>query len=1117
MKIRFCFKKNAINDAISGKYRTFALTNHNSDAQMRLLFLFLSFLATAFTAPVQGQFLNVPGSNIVSRTLLSPDGATKVGQRVYDNGLGDIVQEILFYPGSALPGVVVHHEYDEYRRRTKSWLPVVSSDSLFVSGNTIAYQAPSQYSDTAPFSRTVYDGFLQSQPSAQYKAGAQWQDNEKRVTNAYSECVETGMFAPEEGYFYTYPNVKFLRTTTYDEDSCLHIEYTDLNGRVMISETSQGKTYYLYNPKGDITHVIPPILSEYIISQYGSYSLEIPDNDEMMQKYAYIYRYDNQRHCILKKLPGCDSVCYVYDRTGACILTQDGEQRQRGEWTYTIPDKFGRPCISGVCHNSIAYSAEPLHPYHVYAEYDGSSAATGGYTVHNLALSQQTLYTAAYYDGYSFIGQHGVPSTLTASSVSGFTTDASIGYGLQTGSVTAILGSGGGVTGYTYSAIYYDSRYHIAQVKATDHLGGTDVTSTSYTFTGKPQNVRVQHTRDNIGTLTLDYAYTYDGADRIQSKTLSVARGIQPQTVTMTYEYDALGRLLRTTRPMANSALAAINYSYDLHGWTTGITTNSFREELFYADGPGVPRYNGDVSALRWWNDDYASKRGYKFRYDSADRLTHATYGESDAISYYGKYTENVQYDAHGNVTRVTRYGKNSANTYGLMDNLTLSYDGNQLTGVTEMAADYDAAGTFEYKRAKGSQYIYNSNGSLVADKSRGIAYITYDVNNNPLTIYFTNGNETRYVYSATGQKLRVTHYVAMPNITRPFGVKPEGTNQSQMMFSGQKDYLFDGNLVMQEGKIDKVLFDGGYFKATRLNTTTYGFTPYYYNRDHLGNVREVVDGSGIVQQLTNYYPFGAPYADPAAAVRANLQPYKYNGKELDTMHGLNTYDYGARQYNPILCRWDRVDPLCEKYYSISPYVYCENDPVNTFDPDGKSGWKVLLKGAYKVGKTVAKNGLSSLTKSATYATAFNDVVEDTKTLFDSNASTLDRTVAGVSLLSEIASPVSTSDIKVIRNVFHGNSKMSTKAQHAYDIINTKTNKVVKTGVSGGPIKDGKSVRAETQVKKWNKQEGEGTYKSEITHYEPEGEGARSRILDYEKERADKYRDQLDPQKHKRP
>ena len=79
----------------------------------------------------------------------------------------------------------------------------------------------------------------------------------------------------------------------------------------------------------------------------------------------------------------------------------------------------------------------------------------------------------------------------------------------------------------------------------------------------------------------------------------------------------------------------------------------------------------------------------------------------------------------------------------------------------------------------------------------------------------------------------------------------------------------------------------------------------------------------------------GDPNGDPIAVTGAYLQPYKYNGKELDTMHGLDTYDYGARQYDPILGRWDRVDPLCEKYYDVSPYAYCANNPVRYIDPDG--------------------------------------------------------------------------------------------------------------------------------------------------------------------------------------
>lgn len=108
-------------------------------------------------------------------------------------------------------------------------------------------------------------------------------------------------------------------------------------------------------------------------------------------------------------------------------------------------------------------------------------------------------------------------------------------------------------------------------------------------------------------------------------------------------------------------------------------------------------------------------------------------------------------------------------------------------------------------------------------------------------------------------------------------------------------------------------------------------------NSYHLGNNDEVVDAKGVVQQVTNYYPFGAPYADATASKGADVQPYKYNGKELDRMHGLNTYDYGARQHDPILARWDRKG---DHWVAISSrttnfitggvsYIFCPRDNMN--------------------------------------------------------------------------------------------------------------------------------------------------------------------------------------------
>ncbi len=95
----------------------------------------------------------------------------------------------------------------------------------------------------------------------------------------------------------------------------------------------------------------------------------------------------------------------------------------------------------------------------------------------------------------------------------------------------------------------------------------------------------------------------------------------------------------------------------------------------------------------------------------------------------------------------------------------------------------------------------------------------------------------------------------------------------------------------------------------------------------------KALGNNGNVAQTMDYYPFGAEFCHSSTA--SDVQSRKYNGKELDKMHGLNTYDYGARQYNPVTARWDRVDPLCEKYYDVSPYSFCLDSPINLVDRSG--------------------------------------------------------------------------------------------------------------------------------------------------------------------------------------
>jgi RHS repeat-associated protein len=74
--------------------------------------------------------------------------------------------------------------------------------------------------------------------------------------------------------------------------------------------------------------------------------------------------------------------------------------------------------------------------------------------------------------------------------------------------------------------------------------------------------------------------------------------------------------------------------------------------------------------------------------------------------------------------------------------------------------------------------------------------------------------------------------------------------------------------------------------------------------------------------------------------------PYRYNGKELEAMNGLNEYDYGARRREIGIPVWTTVDSKAEDYYSWSPYAYCRNNSICRIDPDGRADWEAVGEGA---------------------------------------------------------------------------------------------------------------------------------------------------------------------------
>ncbi|MDO5666162.1 MAG: RHS repeat-associated core domain-containing protein, partial [Bacteroidia bacterium] len=339
--------------------------------------------------------------------------------------------------------------------------------------------------------------------------------------------------------------------------------------------------------------------------------------------------------------------------------------------------------------------------------------------------------------------------------------------------------------------------------------------------------------------------------------------------------------------------------------------------------------YNGNISATRWKAGTETAERGYKFPYDGLNRLTAAHYGEGTSLAAnLNRYNELVAYDKTDNIKTLRRQGKHDAG-FGLIDNLAYAYTGNKLTKVTDATApSITHYGTFHFVNGANIpvEYTYDANGNLKKDYNKKIVDIQYNSLNLPNGLQFTNGNTTNYVYNAAGQKLSVTYQTAKAGVTIPMTNVMTPLAPANVFATTKTDYC--GNVIYENGAVSKILTKEGYI-------TLSGTTPiyHYYLKDHQGNNRVVINQAGTVEQVNHYYPFGGLFGE---GLQDEKQPYKYNGKELDRMHGLNLFDYGARHYDAALGRWMTVDPLAEKNYHISQYAYSSNNPVNRIDPDGR-------------------------------------------------------------------------------------------------------------------------------------------------------------------------------------
>lgn len=872
------------------------------------------------------------GNFIFSRSFTNEIGSKYLDKIDYFDGFGRLEESVQKQYSPSGSDLITLQEYDGFNRPSNLWLPAVftGNNGQPVSSVSLKNAAITQYGDSKPFSMTVYESSSLNRELERYAPGEDWHTGSHGVKTSYLtniwgndtlNCINFELKVSNDTLPYivnkpNYPSSELYVTRIQDEDGNTSFEFKDKLGQVLLNRRVEyqagGKnlfdTYYLYDDYGNCVIVLPPEASAAIAAS-GSLSFTGPDSP-VLRDYAYMYQYDSRNRCIGKKLPGCDWCLYIYDKANRLIFLQDGNQRQKNEWLFNIPDALGRVVLTGICSNDFAYSSSPLAKSVVKGEWNDRTSATKGYQVSGVTLDNPVVLSASYYDDYSFTGYNGIP-TLTNSSV-GYEPDYEMeGFGkrymtsskgLLTGTL-ARLDDLSTSSEYLYSVMYYDHHGRIVQAKSGSHLrDGEEKEYLRYNFTGQLLKRKHIHSAKDKPTQSEVYDYAYDHAGRLLKTVHQLNDG---SSVTLVdNEYDECGRLKRNRRN-GNSNLKT-EYAYNVRSWTKEISGLLFNQRMYYTDGVGVPCYNGNISSMTWKTGDSLADKGYKYSYDGLSRLTDAVYGEGRLLSANAdRFNEQVTgYDKNGNITGLLRYGKTGASTYGLIDNLNLTYEGNQLKSVYDNVTNSVYGNGMEFKDGVDAtiEYKYDGNGNLTKDLNKKITDIQYNCLNLPSRIEFENGNSISFSYAADGTKLRTMHVIGKDTTVT--------------------DYC--GNVVYENG-VPKLLLTGtGYVS---LNDNKY----HYFIQDYQGNNRVVADEDGTLEEVNDYYPFGGLMASSVGSV----QPYKYNGKELDRKGGRDWYDYGARQYDAVLGRWHAMDPMAEKYYDWSPYVYCANNPINIIDPNG--------------------------------------------------------------------------------------------------------------------------------------------------------------------------------------
>ena len=830
----------------------------------------------------------------------------------YFDGLGRMVQNIQVQGSPALKDIVQPTEYDAFGRESTKYDPYTvaggqgtfRTDPLteqlnFYNGNVAGVkgnEAPFSKTifEASPLNRTIEQGFpgLPWQPAAANLQGAGHTVRTDYASNSTNEVLlwRVVTYGAQASY---YPAGKLLKTTIRDENHTnlndktgMVEEFKDFEGHVVLkriweSNTKSLATYYVYDDLGNTRYVLPPAVNENTDKLPAAINY-FDETQDVFKEFIYAYHYDNLNRVKEKKVPGKGWELTVYNKLDQPVMVQDAVQRGKSpqEWTFTKYDRFGRVVITGRYVDD-QHNGEANTNYQEYFqgladainpyERRDNNNTTTGYT--NDAIPQGSI--GEYYTP-NYYDDYDFPSNTFGQPGANQMPKART-RGFATGSKVKVLGT----SQMLLTVNYYDAEGRIVQSKSENYLNGTDVVDNVWNFDGSLQAstriniVKATPTGNPLST-TIATRHEYDHIGR----KLATFENINDkgEIILSHLEYNELGQL--SSKKLHNE-LQSTSFAYNERGWLKNSYSDQFSIKLDYENGTDQG-FNGNITKQYWeWSNNLnPAANTFNYGYDPLNRLVSAVKTAGTSMS------ESLTYDVMGNIKSLNR-DNIGAKAYTYF-NINASNRLQSVSGLTVQNYEYDA------------------NGNATIDGNKGIQ-LTYNYLNLPKTATKGTTVNLAYTYDAEGNKLSKNENGTIRNYIDGIEYNPDAT-------------------------IDLIHTEEG---VAQNNGGTY---TYHYNlSDHLGNVRYTFDiYNGVVRMLQrdDYYAFGLRKSIPNNSGAVSLQnKYLYNGKELQD--GLEQYDYGARFYDPVIGRWNVVDPLADQYRRWSPYNYGVDNPVRFIDPDG--------------------------------------------------------------------------------------------------------------------------------------------------------------------------------------